>query len=162
MRLRRADAVRRSYTSLRRDYIYSNINRASYWDEPRDVGKLEASVLFDAKTGFGSNGAGASRCIIDGPFANLTLRFDEKLQPIHYCITRNLNDCFFRGAGRENDEACLQKDNFVDVWHCLEGKPHGAGHGGVGGIVSVDLFCLSAYSVNLWLDLHWRVHIGLT
>ncbi len=54
-----------------------------------------------------------------------------------YCITRNLNQCFFAGAAQHEIDACMAKKTYEDAWHCLEAQPHGAGHGGVGGIVSL-------------------------
>ncbi|OTA99165.1 hypothetical protein M426DRAFT_16734 [Hypoxylon sp. CI-4A] len=104
-----------------------------YWDEPADIGKIKDSALFDVDTGFGGNGTGVGGCIADGPFANTTLRFKEDLSLSNYCIARSLNDRSLTGASSEYVDACLAADNFTAVWSCLEGRPHGAGHGGVSG-----------------------------
>jgi len=109
-----------------------------YWDEGADAMNLKASTIFDPKTGFGGDGKGIYRCINDGPFANLTLRFAGDLTTnINYCIIRTMNNCFFAGASKASTDACIAKQSFEEAWHCLEGSPHGAGHGGVGGIVSL-------------------------
>ena len=46
-----------------------------------------------------------------------------------------MNACFFSAAAQKNVDECMAKTKFEDAWHCLEAKPHGAGHGGVGGLV---------------------------
>ena len=108
-----------------------------YWDEAADAKDLKKSEIFDPKTGFGGDGKGLYRCIADGPFANLTLRFAGDLTTkVNYCIIRTMNNCFFAGASKEALDVCMVKKTFEEAWHCLEGSPHGAGHGGVGGIVS--------------------------
>ncbi|KAI2471576.1 Di-copper centre-containing protein [Annulohypoxylon bovei var. microspora] len=104
-----------------------------YWDEPADVGDISGSPLFDIETGFGGNGTGVGGCVTDGPFANLTLRFQADLTIDEYCLSRYLNDRAFAAAAKENVDMCLEKGTFVDAWSCLEGRPHGAGHGGVMG-----------------------------
>ena len=114
----------------------------AYWDEPADVKDLKASAIFDPKTGFGGNGKGLYRCIADGPFANLTLRFAGDLSTKYdYCIIRSMTDCMFTGASKTVIDGCMAKKSFEEVWHCIEGSPHGAGHGGVGGIVSHSSTC---------------------
>ncbi|KAI1378958.1 Di-copper centre-containing protein [Hypoxylon crocopeplum] len=104
-----------------------------YWDEPTDVGNLNKSALFDVEEGFGGNGTGPDGCIADGPFVNLTLWFKEDLTLSEYCISRFINDRSFSSAAKENVDMCLEKEKFTEVWECLEGRPHGAGHGGVSG-----------------------------
>ncbi|KAI1385121.1 Di-copper centre-containing protein [Hypoxylon trugodes] len=110
-----------------------------YWDETSDVGNIKESTIFDVETGFGGNGTGLSGCIADGPFANITLRFREDKTTKEYCISRHLNDRALEGANKDNIDACLAAEKFTDVWSCLEGRPHGAGHGGVSGTM-VNLF----------------------
>ena len=109
----------------------------AYWDETADAANLRASGVFDPKTGFGGDGSGVSRCITDGPFVNITLRFASDLTTkVNYCLTRNMSECFITGAAKASIDACMVKKGFEEAWHCLEGAPHGAGHGGVGGMVS--------------------------
>ncbi|KAI1456044.1 Di-copper centre-containing protein [Annulohypoxylon moriforme] len=104
-----------------------------YWDEPADIGNIIGSPLFDVETGFGGNGTGAGNCVADGPFANLTLRFQADLSIDEYCLSRYLNDRALSMATEENVEKCLERETYVEAWNCLEGLPHGAGHGAVMG-----------------------------
>lgn len=111
-----------------------------YWNHTRDLGKLEESVLFDAETGFGGNGAGRTRCIEDGPFTDIKLHLKDDLSTRgEYCITRNTNPCFFdSGADPAKLDKCFAAKTWDEAWRCLESSgPHSAGHGGVGGLVSV-------------------------
>lgn len=39
-------------------------------------------------------------------------------------------------ASEASVDTCLQMDRFEDMWPCLEGVPHVAGHAGVGGVMS--------------------------
>jgi hypothetical protein len=96
---------------------------------------LAGSVIFDPETGFGGNGTGDGGCVVDGPFANLTLRIKEDLSASEYCLTRNLNHCMFKSAAQSNVDSCFAMDTFEKARQCLEGMPHGAGHGGVGALV---------------------------
>ncbi|KAI5918894.1 Di-copper centre-containing protein [Camillea tinctor] len=131
-----------------------------YWDEPLDVGHLNQSALFDAELGFGGNGTGRDGCIVDGPFANLTLHFKEDLTTSDYCISRRFNDRAFSSAAKENVDTCFEKKTFVDAWRCYEGQPHGAGHGGVMGTMVNPLlspgdpvfFLHHGYLDKLWWD----------
>lgn len=108
-----------------------------YWNETADVGNINGSAIFDVETGFGGNGTGAGGCIADGPFADLTLHFKEDLNTTDYCVTRSLNDRGLSSASQENIDTCLAAKSFTEIWSCLEGRPHGAGHGGVSGTVSL-------------------------
>jgi len=101
-----------------------------------DVADLRSSILFDPETGFGGDGVPSNKhCIADGPFKDVTLRYKPDTSEAEYCITRNLNPCLFTGAAQRVIDGCLKKTTFVQLWHCIEGMPHSAGHGGVGGIV---------------------------
>ncbi|KAI1087408.1 Di-copper centre-containing protein [Rostrohypoxylon terebratum] len=104
-----------------------------YWDEPADIGNIIGSPLFDAETGFGGNGTGANGCVTDGPFANFTLRFQADNTISEYCLSRFLNDRALSMATRENVAKCIAAETFLEAWNCLEGAPHGAGHGAVMG-----------------------------
>jgi tyrosinase len=107
-----------------------------YWNEALDVANFTNSPIFDPKTGFGGDGVNPTRCIADGPFANITLHFKQDLTTTNYCVIRNLNECPFQGAAQSVLDACLATKTFEEAWHCIEARPHAAGHAGVGGIVS--------------------------
>ncbi|RWA09323.1 hypothetical protein EKO27_g5783 [Xylaria grammica] len=104
-----------------------------YWDEPADAGDITGSSVFTAEPNFGGNGTGNGGCVTDGPFANLTLHFQRNLTTSDYCLSRLFSDRSFAASNSTNVEICLKKETFVDVWNCMEGAIHGAGHGGVGG-----------------------------
>lgn len=40
-------------------------------------------------------------------------------------------------ANRSNIEECFAKENYMEAWSCYNGYPHSAGHGAVGGLVSI-------------------------
>ncbi len=111
-----------------------------YWNETADVGNVKKSPIFDPHTGFGGDGVGPGpvRCIADGPFSSLVLRWSEDLVATSYCLMRNVNECPFYGAGQANIDKCLAATSFTDAWHCMEARPHSAGHAGVGGIVRIS------------------------
>ncbi|KAI1338963.1 Di-copper centre-containing protein [Xylariaceae sp. FL0016] len=132
-----------------------------YWDEPSDVGNINGSSLFNGELSFGGNGTGPSRCIETGPFANLSLHFHEDLSSSpDYCISRYLNDFTFASAARANVALCAKQTTFVSAWRCLEGLPHGAGHGGVMGTMVNPLlspgdpvfYLHHGYLDKLWWD----------
>lgn len=86
---------------------------------------------------FGGDGTGSGGCVETGPFANLTLRWTQDRQAEDHCLVRRFSDRALAQAVQANQDTCFAKDNFVDAWNCLEALPHGAGHGGVGGLVRV-------------------------
>ena len=106
-----------------------------YWDESLDVDDWTSSVLFDPDTGFGGNGVGASQCIADGPFKDYISAIGPGETFTEHCIQRDINKCAAKTAAPSVVEGCLKMENFSTFWPCIEGGPHGAGHGGVGGEV---------------------------
>ncbi len=110
-----------------------------YWHEQLDAGTFRSSVVLDATYGFGGDGSGTNRCITTGPFANYTNSLGPGYQITNHCIDRRINDVMSTGSSQANVDACLAKTDFASAWPCIEGQPHGGGHGGVGGQVS--LFC---------------------
>ncbi|KAK0717690.1 hypothetical protein B0T26DRAFT_645568, partial [Lasiosphaeria miniovina] len=144
-----------------------------YWDELADVADLRGAAVFDSATGFGGDGkktsvraaaaAGGGGCIADGPFADLRLRFREDLTTVPagdpgYCLVRNISECAFSNAAQTTLDTCLAARTYEDVWHCLEAKPHIAGHWGVGGIMSNTMLSPGDplfYLHHAWLDRLW-------
>ncbi|GME51120.1 Amino acid transporter [Neofusicoccum parvum] len=129
-----------------------------YWNETRDVAALANSSLFDPDTGFGGDGVGGDGCVVDGPFANLTLRFAKNGEFGDYCLERSLSSRGFEGAAQSNVEGCLESEGFESAWSCYEGPLHNAGHGGVGGTM-VDLSSSPGdplfFLHHSWLDKLW-------
>jgi tyrosinase len=113
----------------------ANSNR--YWNEALDAENLKDSPIFDPDTGFGGDGVSPYGCVTDGPFANATLHLTQFLTTSEYCIIRKLNGCLFQGAAQSFLDTCLASKTFEEVWHCIEARPHAAGHVGVGGVVSL-------------------------
>jgi len=105
----------------------------SYWDEPRDVGNFNGSVILDPVTGFGGNGTGPKNCIHDGPFVNYTNSIGPNHMIADHCIDRIVSE----EAGAQSDQKyvdeCYKLQNFSSAWPCIEEKPHKGGHGGIGG-----------------------------
>lgn len=111
-----------------------------YWDELTDVATapLQDAPIFSAATGIGGNGTGADLCVADGPFEDLTLRINVTggAGP-DYCLSRNFNQAGFDLANSTYLDVCMAMDKYTDAWQCFNaGGPHGAGHQGVGGVVS--------------------------
>lgn len=121
-----------------------------YWDEVRDVGTglLAASPVFDNVYGFGGNGRASDGCVVDGPFANTTVHLGPAYQVTNYCLRRTFNEARFTGAAQSSVDVCNAYNDYVSYAFCLEASPHGAGHIGVGGLVS---------SSNSFYDLNSRL-----
>jgi len=81
---------------------------------------------------------GDSLCIQSGPFANYTNPLGPGYKLADHCIERRLNDFLSQNASKEIVDSCLKKDTYLDFWNCVETRPHGAGHGGVGAEVSLE------------------------
>lgn len=106
-----------------------------YWDEALDAGNFSASVILDPKTGFGGNGVGGGNCINDGPFKDYVNVIGPGQANTNHCIDRIVSDCMSQMGSKQIVDGCIQMQNFSTFWPCIEGGPHGAGHGGIGGQV---------------------------
>lgn len=124
-------------TSLSFLYFGSNtyLPNHSYWQEQIDAGKFSQSVLLDNTYGFGGDGARGTNCITTGPFANYTNHLGPGYEITNHCIDRRINNQMSSGSSQANVDRCLQATSFATAWACIEGQPHGGGHGGVGGQV---------------------------
>lgn len=115
-----------------------------YWDEQADYKAIEAgtigfgdSAVFDPDTGFGGNGTGSDSCVVDGPFADLTLHINQTGFAVDYCLSRDLApSSFLNQANTTLLEECYATTNYSDAFVCYKKDPHGAAHSGVGGTVS--------------------------
>src|SRR5689334_5211444 len=103
-----------------------------YWEEQEDVGAFSKSVVLDPVTGFGGDGTGPRGCIVDGPFANYTNPIGPGYLISDHCIDRQISDRASNAAAPRVVEACMNTTSFMTFWPCIEGGPHGAGHGGIG------------------------------
>lgn len=123
-----------------------------YWDELSDIEQInngtltmEELVIFDPDTGFGGNGLDGDGCVTDGPFVNLTLHLNSSDLPDPdggYCLSRNFNLTELERGNSSYLDTCFEYDTFEDARQCYESDPHGAGHGGVGGVVCNTLLPL--------------------
>lgn len=118
-----------------------------YWNEQADYEAIEAgsmtfeeAAIFDPDTGFGGTGAGTDKCVADGPFANLTLHLGKTADAEDYCLSRSVSQTsFVQQAKTSYADTCLATGNYSAAWQCYYGNPHGAGHAGVGSLVSTFL-----------------------
>lgn len=107
-----------------------------YWDEPADLKDISDSALW-SEDAFGGNGSGEEMCVSNGPFANLTLRYNVGAGvDSGHCLTRNFTQESFNTAATKYIKECNKIDTYEEAWICWSRNPHNAGHGGTGGIVS--------------------------
>lgn len=98
------------------------------------------SIVLDPDTGFGGDGdKDAAGCITDGPFVNVKNSLGPGYEITDRCIDRNVSNRDSQAAAQENIDQCHATTTYLDFWRCIEGLPHGAGHGGVGGQVRSNL-----------------------
>ncbi|KAF7522554.1 hypothetical protein G7054_g12090 [Neopestalotiopsis clavispora] len=131
--------------------------RMPYWDETADIGKLTESELWSDEY-FGGDGRSSDRCVTTGSFANLTLRWQQDATVSEHCLTRRFNERSLQEASLEVIANCYAIDNYNEAWECLSNGPHGAGHGGVGGIMSDPTLSPGDpvfYLHHSWLDKIW-------
>lgn len=76
---------------------------------------------------------------MDGPMAGYTSRFGPGYAVNDHCIYREVNDKASLNAEQDSIDRCLVEEMFATFWPCVEGAPHAAGHGGVGGLVSFQI-----------------------
>ncbi|TKA52283.1 hypothetical protein B0A55_13183, partial [Friedmanniomyces simplex] len=118
-----------------------------YWDWTLDSGALEHSPVFDALTGFGGDGevggeitvGRSGRCLVDGPFANVTADYyDVKFQP--HCLSRgfrdlegNLGHIDGHDISPESIEEVLGLNEYESFVALMESRVHDAIPFGIGG-----------------------------
>lgn len=118
-----------------------------YWDWTKDSIALEHSPVFDSTTGFGGDGdVGANitlgrsgRCVVDGPFANLTVKYyDIDYKP--HCLSRGFRSSAGKLGhidGHSVSQASilevLSKATYEEFVKVLEDRVHNAIPMGIGG-----------------------------
>ncbi|KAI1873463.1 hypothetical protein JX265_005085 [Neoarthrinium moseri] len=108
--------------------------RMPYWDELADQENMSSSEMWSTEY-FGGNGTAENYCVVDGPFANLTLRWLADGSIEDHCLTRIMNDNSLSRTSQEEIDACNAITNYTSAWECFNGGPHGGGHAAVGGIM---------------------------
>lgn len=107
-----------------------------YWDQQADfaAAPLDASSIWDPKTGFGGPVTDSNKCIIDGPFVNMTnnLRIDLSRGP-EQCLARKLSQAQFNMVSQAKVDLCTASKTYDEFNTCLGGDVHVSGHYSVGG-----------------------------
>lgn len=115
-----------------------------YWDEQRDLevlGTIEkASVWGSDELSFGTNGVNVNglNCVIDGAFANMTLRMDQIYGIDYYdeyCLQREFNQTRWETANQTGVDICHAKTDYDSANFCFVDAPHSCGHLATGGTV---------------------------
>ena len=107
-----------------------------YWQEQLDAGDFAGSVVMNPEMGFGGGGRFSDDCITDGPFRNYRNQIGIGYTREDQCIRRRFNETASSFADQLYVDDCLNTNNFLAAWSCIEGWPHYAGHAGVGRQVS--------------------------
>lgn len=118
-----------------------------YWDEQRDLelyGTIDkASIWGSDEYSFGTNGVNVTNgtnCVIDGPFANTTLRMDQIYGVDYYdeyCLSRQWNQTAWEFADQSYVDVCYATTTYNEANFCYVDSPHSSGHLATGGTVSV-------------------------
>ncbi|KAF2731269.1 Di-copper centre-containing protein [Polyplosphaeria fusca] len=152
----------RYYVALHESLLRTECNYTGgqpYWDESLDAGKFSSSILLDGSDeSFGDTGKGKGGCVVQGPFKDYVNPIGPGQEIKDHCIDRQVNDCLSGNANATLVNECLAHGDFVDMWNCIEGVPHPAGHGGVGGQM-LNVFSSPGdplfYLHHGWLDKLW-------
>lgn len=117
-----------------------------YWDEQRDLqvyGTIDqASVWGSDEYSFGTNGVNVTNgtnCVVDGAFANTTLRMDQVWGVDYYddyCLAREWNQTAWEFANQSYVDTCFSKTTYNEANFCYVDSPHSCGHLATGGTVS--------------------------
>lgn len=125
-------------TLLQTECNYTGVQ--PYWEELLDSDNLTASAIFDTEYGFGGNGNGTDECIIDGPFANITLHLGPIYEVTDHCISRSLNSDAIKWANQTYLDIVFAAQNYSAAWPLFSSWPHTAGHAAISGVM-LDVTC---------------------
>ncbi|KAK9773957.1 putative Tyrosinase copper-binding domain-containing protein [Seiridium cardinale] len=130
----------RLYVTLHERLLQDECNYTGaqpYWDEQRDADAsiyvADASVWGADDLSFGTTQDG---CVVDGAFANTTLRLNQELgvkNTTEYCLSRSYDDSYWAWANSTYSDTCFAKANYSDAWPCWSKSPHSSAHLAVGG-----------------------------
>ncbi|KAI1260053.1 amino acid transporter [Xylariaceae sp. FL1019] len=108
-----------------------------YWDEQRDADAstslADAAVFGTDDLSFGTTQDG---CVVDGAFANTTLRLNQLWgvkNTTEYCLSRSYDESYWAWANTTYSDACFAKPNYTEAWPCWSASPHSSAHLAVGG-----------------------------
>ncbi|KAK9420202.1 putative Tyrosinase copper-binding domain-containing protein [Seiridium unicorne] len=147
----------RLYVTLHEKLLQDECNYTGaqpYWDEQRDadasIHVADASVWGADDLSFGTTQDG---CVVDGAFANTTLRLNQEWgvkNTTEYCLSRSCDDSYWACANSTYSDTCFAKTDYSDAWPCWSKYPHSSAHLAVGGTVSwVPSFKIRRFSLTL-------------
>ncbi|KAK9417054.1 hypothetical protein SUNI508_09072 [Seiridium unicorne] len=130
----------RYYMKVHEDLIREECGytgRMPFWDELADIDSVIADLDMFKDEYFGGDGTGTNNCIESGAFVNMSLAFgpnDADADGGH-CVFRNFSEQKLQQAAQSNIDECMAIDDYTSAWSCWANAPHGAGHGGIGGLM---------------------------
>lgn len=99
-----------------------------WWDETKDAGKFSAASIFSTTLGFGGNGQGSKNCVVDGPYANMTINIGPGFQTNPRCVNRKITDALSSGCSSAQVDTATSGANFSTAWLGIYMGPHLYGH----------------------------------
>lgn len=132
----------------------------SYWDETRDAGKFSSSPVFSATTGVGGSGKGAQNCVMDGPFANLTVNIGPGFKSQPRCVNRKITDGLSSQCGTSYVTKAVSGATYSTALDAIYSGPHLYGHMALSMMVRLatlltDINLLPTLDIKLILPLWW-------
>jgi tyrosinase len=67
---------------------------------------------------FGGNGTADDHCVVDGAFANLTLRWLADGAFSDHCLTRIMNNGILKSTSQTKTDKCNAITNYADAYLC--------------------------------------------
>ncbi|KAJ4393734.1 hypothetical protein N0V93_002949 [Gnomoniopsis smithogilvyi] len=126
-----------------------------YWDEQRDFEVLSnienASIWGSDNLSFGTNGENGAGCVIDGPFANTTLRMNAAWGVINnteYCLARQFDQTMWLDVNQSYVDACYLSEDYETANGCYLLQPHDGGHLATGGAPGVGVGTMSSQAAS--------------
>lgn len=104
------------------------ITTSSWWDETKDAGKFSASKMFSDRLAFGGDGVGPNNCVIDGPYANLTVNIGKGFLTQPRCVNRKITDIFSTNCSAAAVEIAISGNTYDEAWLGMYMGPHLFGH----------------------------------
>ncbi|KAL0253251.1 hypothetical protein SLS55_010223 [Diplodia seriata] len=83
-----------------------------YWYKVENAKSLTASTIWDANRSFDGNGVGEDSYVIDGPFANHTLKISPATNNTLYCISQGFNAGRFVEVNYTYLDGCFAPTNY--------------------------------------------------
>jgi len=116
-----------------------------WWDESKDAGKFSAAKVFNTTLGFGGDGQGSNNCVVNGPYANMTVNIGAGFQTNPRCVNRKITDVLSTGCSAAQVATAISGANYSAAWLAIYMGPHLYGHMGLS--MMVHLFQFKANGV---------------